>query len=172
MLTLKEYQTRTLDALKVYFRECQRIGKASTAFYEVTEQVYGTGIPYREVKELPGLPYVCLRIPTGGGKTIVACHSIGIAANDLLHNDCPVVLWLVPSNAIKEQTINALKDRTHHYRKALEELIPSVSVLSIQEALYETRPTLATGATVIVSTMQAFRVKAANGHRVIRAIKP
>ena len=78
----------------------------------MTKQVIGTGIPYREVKELPGLPYVCLRIPTGGGKTLVACHSIGIAANDLLHTDNPVVLWLVPSNAIKEQTINALKDKT------------------------------------------------------------
>ena len=166
MLTLKEYQRRALDALRLYFCECQRIGKASTAFYEVTEQVYGTGIPYREVKELPGLPYVCLRIPTGGGKTLVACHAIGVAANDLLHADNPVVLWLVPSNAIKEQTINALKDRTHPYRKALEEIMPSVSVLSVQEALYVTRPTLATGTTVIVSTMQAFRVDETEGRKV------
>lgn len=166
MLTLKEYQTRTIEALRIYFRECLRNGKARTAFYEVTEQVYGTGIPYREVKELPGLPYVCLRIPTGGGKTLVACHSISIAANDLLHNDNPVVLWLVPSNAIKEQTLNALKDRAHPYRMALDETLTSVSVMSIQEALYVARPTLATGTTVIVSTMQAFRVDETEGRKV------
>jgi len=166
MLTLKEYQTRSLETLRVYFRECQRIGKASTAFYEVTEQVYGTGISYRDVKELHGLPYVCLRIPTGGGKTLVACYSVGIAANDLLHTDNPVVLWLVPSNAIKEQTINALKDRNHPYRITLEETMSSVAVLSIQEALYVTRPTLATGTTVIVSTMQAFRVDETEGRKV------
>jgi len=166
MITPKEYQTRALEALRTYFRECQRIGKASTAFYEVTEQVYGTGIPFRDVKELPGLPYVCLRIPTGGGKTIVGCYSVGIAANELLHTENPVVLWLVPSNAIKEQTINALKDKSHPYRVALEETLPSVTVLSIQEALYATRPTLATGTTVIVSTMQAFRVDDTDGRKV------
>jgi type III restriction enzyme len=166
MLKPKEYQTRTLEALRLYFRECQRIGRASTAFYEVTEQICGTGIPYREVEELPGLPYVCLRIPTGGGKTLVACYSIGIAANDLLHSDCPVVLWLVPSNAIKDQTINALKDKRHPYRTTLDEIVSSVSVLSIQEALYVTRPMLSTGATVIVSTMQAFRVDETEGRKV------
>ncbi|RJO60950.1 restriction endonuclease subunit R [candidate division WS5 bacterium] len=166
MLIPKEYQTRALEALRLYFRECQRIGKASTAYYEVTEQIFGTGIPYREVRELPGLPYICLRIPTGGGKTLVACLSIGVAANDLLHADCPAVLWLVPSNAIKEQTINALKDRSHPYRKALEENMPAVSVLSIQEALYVTRPMLATCATIIVSTMQAFRVDEIEGRKV------
>lgn len=166
MFTPKEYQTRTLETLRFYLSACQRFGDADTAFYNLTKQVYGTGMPYREVKELPGLPYVCLRIPTGGGKTLVACHSIGIAANDLLHADCPVVLWLVPSNAIKEQTINALKDRTHPYRKALEETMSSVSVLSIQEALYVTRPTLSTGTTVIVSTMQAFRVDETEGRKV------
>ncbi|BCG47079.1 type III restriction enzyme, res subunit [Citrifermentans bremense] len=166
MLTPKEYQTRTLETLKQYFATCQKLGDADTAFYNLTKQIHGIGIPYREVKELPGLPYVCLRIPTGGGKTLVACHSIGIAANDLLHADAPVVLWLVPSNAIKDQTISALKDRKHPYRQALEEASSSVSVLSVQEALYVTRPTLTAGTTVIVSTMQAFRVDETEGRKV------
>ena len=48
----------------------------------------------------------------------------------------------------------------------LEETMSSVSVLSIQEALYVTRPTLATGTTVIVSTMQAFRVDETEGRKV------
>ncbi|MBT0653449.1 DEAD/DEAH box helicase family protein [Geomobilimonas luticola] len=49
---------------------------------------------------------------------------------------------------------------------ALDETLSSVSVLSIQEALYVTRPTLATGTTVIVSTIQAFRVDATEGRKV------
>lgn len=166
MFAPKEYQTRSLDTLRQYFAACQQFGDANTAFYTMTKQVYGTGIAYREVKELPGLPYVCMRIPTGGGKTVVACYAIGIAANDLLHADNPVVLWLVPSNAIKEQTINALKEREHPYRLALESVVSSVTVLSLQEALYVTRPTLATGTTVIVSTMQAFRVDETEGRKV------
>lgn len=166
MLTLKEYQDRTLETLRSYFATCKHLGDADTAFYNLTKKVYGTGIPYREVRELPGLPYVCLRIPTGGGKTVVACHSISIAANDLLFTDNPVVLWLVPSNAIKEQTLKALKDKAHPYRVALEESLSSVSVLSIQEALYVTRPTLGTGATIIVATIQAFRVDDTEGRKV------
>lgn len=166
MLQLKEYQQRTLDALKSYFQACVSLGNADTAFYDITRQVFGTGIPYRNVKELPGLPYVCLRVPTGGGKTLVACHSVSIAANDLLRADNPLVLWLVPSNAIREQTINALKDRAHPYRKALDATMGSVEVMSIQDALYVQRSTLDTETTIIVSTMQAFRVDDTEGRRV------
>jgi type III restriction enzyme len=165
MITLKDYQRRSLSALKDYFLACQNLG-ADTAFYDITKQTHGTGIPFHKVSELPELPYVCLRIPTGGGKTIVASHSIGIAAKELLHTETPLVLWLVPSNTIKDQTINALKDRNHHYRKAIEETLNSVEVLSIQEALSITRPTLANNAVIIVSTVQAFRVDETEGRKV------
>jgi type III restriction enzyme len=166
MISLKDYQRRALKALSDYFLECQKYESADTAFYDMTRQNFGTGIPYREVQALPGLPYVCLRIPTGGGKTIVASHALGVAAKDLMHAENPVVLWLVPSNAIKEQTIKALKDSNHPYRKAIEETMPSVEVLTVLDALYVTRPTLATNTTIIVSTMQAFRVDETEGRKV------
>ncbi|HLE28716.1 MAG TPA: DEAD/DEAH box helicase family protein, partial [Anaerolineales bacterium] len=120
MFRLKDYQQRALDTLRAYLRECAHLGSADTAFYAVTREVFGAGIPYRPVRELPGLPYVCLRLPTGGGKTVVACHAVSVAAKDLLHADRCVVVWLVPSNAIREQTLKALRDRKHPYRQALE----------------------------------------------------
>lgn len=166
MITLKDYQRRSLQALSDYFVACQQYDSVDTAFYGVTHQSFGSGIPYRVMAELPGVPYVCLRIPTGGGKTIVAAHAAGIAAKEFLHTDVPVVLWLVPSNTIREQTLNALKDRRHPYRQALEEVLPSVEVLSIQEALVVSRPTIAGNATIIVSTMQAFRVDDTEGRKV------
>lgn len=166
MFQLKDYQQRALDSLRVYFAECNRIGNADTAFYELTRENFGAGIPYRPVKELPGLPYVCIRIPTGGGKTVVACYTVGLAAKDLLHADRCVVLWLVPSNTIREQTLRALKDVQHPYRQALEATTGSVSVLDIGEALYIQRPTLDTETTIIVSTMQAFRVEDTDGRKV------
>lgn len=166
MMTLKDYQRRSLKALSDYFVACQQHESVDMAFYSVTRQSFGFGIPYREVTELPGVPYVCLRIPTGGGKTVVAAHSVGIAAKELLHTDTPVVLWLVPSNTIKEQTLKALKNRKHPYRQALETALPSVEVLSIQEALFVSRPTIAANATIIVATMQAFRVDDTEGRKV------
>ena len=126
MLTLKDYQERAKTSLRLYFEECLRIGNADTAFYEVTKTTLGQGVgtPYRAVKELPGLPYVCLRLPTGGGKTLLACHAVNVAAKSFLQTDNAVVLWLVPSNAIREQTLRTLQDtvKTPEAKAAIERL--------------------------------------------------
>lgn len=166
MLQLKDYQQRSLRALQQYFRLCADEGDADTAFYRATKESMGRGIPYQPVGELPGLPYVCLRIPTGGGKTLMACHAVGTATEDLLQADRSVVLWLVPSNAILEQTLRALKDRQHPYRQAVEAEVGAVQVMNIEEALYVSRATLDTATTIIVSTMQAFRVQDTGGRKV------
>jgi type III restriction enzyme len=168
MLTLKGYQQRALEDLRAYFAECARTGDADTSFYVLTESTLGQRVSYKPVRELPGLPYVCIRMPTGGGKTLVACHAIGVAAKDLLHADTPVVLWLVPSNAILQQTLGALKDRSHPYRQAVEADARAVNVLDVEEALYVKRADLNSGTTIIVSTIQSFRVEDTVGRRVYR----
>jgi len=140
-----------------------------TAFYSVTKEIFGEGLKYCPVKELPGLPYVCTRIPTGGGKTLVAAHAVGIATKEFLQVDRSLVLWLAPSNAIREQTLKALRNKSHPYRQALDTLLQSVTVLDIQEAL-SLRPAVCDGSTVIiVSTMQAFRVEDTEGRKVYEA---
>ena len=159
MLVLKDYQHRALEALKDYFNACRRFDDTDTAFYETTTGWYGQGVPYNKVSQLPGLPYVCLRIPTGGGKTLVACHACGVVQRDYLGQEHSLILWLVPSNAIKDQTINALKDHRHPYRMALEAVCGPIEVMSLTEALYLQRAVLIGQTVIIVSTMQAFRVE-------------
>lgn len=166
MLPLKDYQQRALDTLRAYFRLSQQLGDADTAFYHLTRETFGRGVPYRPVEGLPGLPYVCLRIPTGGGKTLVASHAIGIAARDLLHSDHTLVLWLTPSNAIRDQTLHALSDRNHPYRQAVESRVGAVTVMSVGEALYVQPATLNSSTTIIVGTIQAFRVDNTEGRKV------
>lgn len=166
MLRLKEYQQKSLDALQAYCQLTIQLGDADTAFYQLTRTIYGTGIPYHAIPELPGLPYVCLRIPTGGGKTLVACHAIPILKQELLHSDHPLVLWLVPSNAIKEQTIAALQDRNHPYHRALTAQVGPITVLDITQSLFVQRATLDSSLTIIVSTIQAFRVEDTEGRKV------
>jgi type III restriction enzyme len=168
MLELKEYQDRTLGALRGYFRECIGAG-ADTAFYTCTRAHFGQGLPYHAVEEMEGLPYVCSRIPTGGGKTLVACHAVDAARRELLHAETVVALWLVPSNAIREQTLKALKNRSHPYRQALEAAAGPVTILDVENALYVTQATLDAHTTIIVSTMQAFRVEDTTGRRVYRS---
>jgi type III restriction enzyme len=159
-MELRDYQKRSLEALEEYLRRCTAHG-AKTAFVIQTER------PYKSVPQLPELPYVCLRVPTGGGKTLMACHALGIVARDYLHSDRAVCLWLVPSNAIREQTLSALRDRKHPYRQAMEEHFNGqVTVLDLTEALYVQRGTLAGETTVIVSTLQALRRDDTEGLKV------
>ncbi len=166
MLTLKEYQRETLRALETYCQLAAQYNDADTAYYQFTRDEWGIGIPYNPIKELCDMPYICLRIPTGGGKTLLACHIIPIVKRELLHSDYPLVLWLVPSNAIREQTLAALKDRQHPYRQALETELGSVNVMDVSEALYSQRTTMDSHTSIIVSTLQAFRVEDTDGRKV------
>ena len=135
-MQLKTYQQRSLDVLAKYFQNCKQMGNANLAYYATTLEVLGEGVNYHEVDELPGLPYVCLRVPTGGGKTLMASHSVSVATRDFLGLDHSFVLWLTPSTTIRDQTLNALKDRKHPYRSALESTLGSITVLELSEALY------------------------------------
>src|SRR5947207_53408 len=101
MLVLKDYQNRSLEKLGEYFRLTVQ-HDAKRAFVLAAER------PYQDVPGLTGMPYVCLRVPTGGGKTLMGSHAVGIAARELLHAERVVCLWLVPSNVIREQTLAAL----------------------------------------------------------------
>ena len=159
-LPLKEYQESTLETLTEYYQNCLRLQNANTAFYELTQR------PYASVDGLPGMPYVCLRLPTGGGKTFIACHAVGITASELLKTESPIVLWLVPSNAIRDQTLNALKNPDHPYRDAFRSARHNVEILTIGEALYLSPHILNTKTIIIVSTMQAFRVEDTDGRKV------
>ncbi len=166
MLTLKEYQERALDTLRTYFQLTQQFGDADTAFYRLTRESFGRGVSYQPVAGLNALPYVCLRIPTGGGKTLVASHAVGITAHELLHSDHALVLWLAPSNVIRDQTLRALADPNHPYRQAVESRVGAVTVMSVSEALYVQPATLNASTTIIVGTIQAFRVDNTEGRKV------
>ena len=89
---------------------------------------------------------------------------IAIAKTEYLHTDEPLVLWLTPSNIIREQ-MKALRDRKHPYRQAVEEAGSHVTVLDIGEAL-SIQPAQLNGVTIIISTMQAFRVEETEGRKV------
>ena len=103
-------------------------------------------------------------MPTGGGKTLLAAHAIGVAARELLQAPNPMVLWLVPSTAILDQTVAALKTLDHPYRLALaRDFGRDVSILTKAEALAMSRADATGGACVIVSTIQSFRREKPNG---------
>jgi len=169
MITLKDYQIRVLDSLRDFLRQCSMDGRPDAAFQLVQIMNSRQPVPYIPVHAsglLPGMPYVCLRVPTGGGKTLLACHTAGIAMEELLHAERAVVLWLVPSNTILDQTADALRDPRHPYRRALELSCRAVEVLTIEEALHLSRATVEGQTVVIVATIQSFRVEDTTGRKV------
>ena len=63
------------------------------------------------------IPHVCLKVPTGGGKTL-----LGVAALERIKQDTGFVLWVVPTRAIYEQTLKSFRTREHPYRQMLERI--------------------------------------------------
>ncbi len=61
------------------------------------------------------IPHVCLKVPTGGGKTL-----LGVEAVRHLKLGTGFVLWLVPTKAIYTQTWDAFRNKEHPYRQILE----------------------------------------------------
>ncbi|MEZ7881695.1 MAG: DEAD/DEAH box helicase family protein [Brachymonas denitrificans] len=155
----KIYQQQVLDSVEAYFKACHELPSPSIAFTATTERLWGRGLSYNPLSGFPAdMPYFCLRVPTGGGKTWLAAKSVARVNTHLLRCEHSVILWLVPSKPIREQTIKALKDRRHPYHAALREAGP-ITVLDLEEAKSVTRATLDTSTTVIVATRQAFQVE-------------
>ncbi|WP_186079140.1 DEAD/DEAH box helicase [Burkholderia gladioli] len=165
----KAYQQQVLDSAEAYFIACHELPSPSIAFTATTERLWGRGLPYNPLPGFPAdMPYFCMRVPTGGGKTWLAAKSVKAVNTHLLRVEHSVILWLVPSKAIREQTLKALKDHSHPYHVALHEAGP-VNVMDLDEAKSVTRATLDTSTTVIVATRQAFQVEDEESRKVYQS---
>lgn len=65
-------------------------------------------------------PNIVFKVPTGGGKTFLACASLSRILGRYLSTNQGFVLWIVPNDAIYSQTLKALRDRQHPYRQMLD----------------------------------------------------
>lgn len=165
----KTYQQQMLDSIEAYFKACHELPSPSSAFTVTTERLWGRGSPYNPLSGFPvDMPYFCLRVPTGGGKTWLAAKSVQLANTHLLRIEHSVILWLVPSKPIREQTLRALRDRLHPYHTALREAGP-ITVMDLDEAKSVTRATFDTSTTVIVATRQAFQVEEEESRKVYQS---
>ena len=162
----KVYQSQVLESIAAYFEACREYPSAAIAFAAVTEKLWNRSINYHPIDGFEkGMPYFCLRIPTGGGKTWLAAKSVALVDTHLLQNEYSVILWLVPSTAIRVQTLRALKNPEHPYHTALKDA-GAITVVDLNEAKSLTRATLETSTVIIVSTVQAFKREDTEGLKV------
>lgn len=170
-MELKGYQKRALAQLRFFLQRCRaggfadayartlaRIGEPDSPVAGDCAPAYARGV-YTPVEELEDrTPYCCIRLPTGGGKTLLAAHAIKVVADEWMERPRAPVLWLVPSNAILVQTLDALRKPRHPYRVALEEAFGAVAVFDVDERRQIRRQDLLAKTVVIVATMQTFRI--------------
>ncbi|MFZ1829521.1 MAG: DEAD/DEAH box helicase family protein, partial [Candidatus Competibacteraceae bacterium] len=167
-MELKDFQRAALKTLEAYLERARLTADPERAFGETLRQRAPERNlpPYRTLPGLPGVPNVCLRLPTGGGKTLLAAHSIAVAGRAYMEKDYPVVMWLVPTNTIRRQTAEALKKPSHPYRAAIDAAFDGkVSVFDISEITQIRPQDLTEQVSIIVCTIQTLRVSNTEGRR-------
>lgn len=121
-MELKKYQKQVVADLKDYlaqFEDATSPAEAYQRFWEHRQIAVGEGgVPeYQDI--LAGVPRVCFKVPTGGGKTLLAAASLRLIFDALPPGKPKVVVWLVPTEAILSQTLNTLNSPEHPYRQKL-----------------------------------------------------
>ncbi|MFN3466704.1 MAG: DEAD/DEAH box helicase, partial [Candidatus Brocadiales bacterium] len=135
-MELKEYQKKTLEQVRIYLEwlskakdEAIKRGQGlSSEFAEDTfdfpkaawKKVSNESYYSRKNGLGEHLPNFYLKIPTGGGKTLLACHTIDLINRAYLKKQTGIVLWIVPTTQIYRQTLSSLKNREHPYRQVLD----------------------------------------------------
>lgn len=66
------------------------------------------------------IPNICLKVPTGGGKTILSVAALQRINRDYFGRNTGLVLWIVPTESIYSQTLKGLRNREHPYRMQLD----------------------------------------------------
>lgn len=127
---LKKYQQKVVDVIRDFLDTSkQEFDKA----VQVKEQVkYNWVQESFKTKNLNlvdnpenGLgwyyPRVTLKVPTGGGKTILAVEAIREFQQRFAQKRTGLVVWIVPSEIIYTQTISRLRNRTNPLRQLLDQ---------------------------------------------------
>jgi type III restriction enzyme len=149
-MRLKDYQVGALDTLSAYLKilraEYDKRAEESSALEKIPEptrsrmaaqlgdpvatawkEAQQAGLaaspdPWRPLKDGAGrsIPHVCLKLPTGGGKTLLAAHGVDRILVSHFRQTTGFVLWIVPSEAIYTQTKAQLANREHPIRQTLD----------------------------------------------------
>ena len=132
-MILKEYQKRTLATVREFLAGLTEWRDRTAAILAIDPEMSVDWVRKAWEKSAPSriyhprrnglgepLPSFCLKIPTGGGKTLLATKVVGLVNTHYRKRQTGFVLWIVPTTQIYNQTLKALKDRDHPYRQQLD----------------------------------------------------
>ena len=120
MMELKNYQKLVLKDIDAYLDALMKTDGINAAWKEYwASKGIGAGFT-AYYDDLAGAPNVCIKVPTGGGKTFLAASSVKTVFDKLPTGKTKFVVWLVPSDAILTQTVANLSNPNHPYRQRLD----------------------------------------------------
>ena len=132
-MILKEFQQRALATVEAFLEGLTEWRGRAAAVLEHDPEMDVDWVARAWTKTVPSRPYLprrnglgeplpsfCLKIPTGGGKTLLATKVIDLVNTHYRRRQTGLVLWIVPTTQIYGQTLKALKDRDHPYRRQLD----------------------------------------------------
>ncbi|MCC7294021.1 MAG: DEAD/DEAH box helicase family protein [Phycisphaerales bacterium] len=127
-MELKPSQKRVVEEVERYLRalaEGQEKGNRRHAAKDAWEMLGLGRYDERRNGLNEDLPTFCVKVPTGGGKTLIATQVLGSIYRSILHdrNGAGLVLWVVPSSQIYRDTLRRLRDRNDMYRMMLEHAV-------------------------------------------------
>jgi type III restriction enzyme len=168
-MELKNYQKQVINDLEIYLATLDRVGDPGRAFTEYwTEQWYARPDTYFD--RVPGVPYTSLKVPTAGGKTIIAVHALGKLVDRIPVGNPRVVLWFVPWDTILTQTLRAFRDTDHPYRRRLDEMFNGRVSIFDKDAVLSGASFNASSVleetSIIVLSIQSFRAKNKESRKV------
>ena len=168
-MELKTYQKKVIADLTRYLELLNETKSDAAAFRLFWQEKSAPALGrYRNV--IAGVPNLCIKVPTGGGKTFIACNAVRPIFDALPATKTKAVVWLVPSDAILTQTAKALKDTSHPYRQKIDvDFGGRVEVYTKQELLngQNFNPTAVTEQlSVMVLSYDSFRGR---GKEVLKA---
>lgn len=131
-MTLKDYQTTVVNKLKEFYtgakknkEALEKIDKNLRGTLSYVDALYNSlGINFSDrPKNGLGEPYprVCIKVPTGGGKTLIAIEAIREYQNLFAQKRKGLVVWITHRETIYRQTIEKLRDKNHVYRQWLDQ---------------------------------------------------
>ena len=122
-MELKNYQKKVMENLSAYMEAVNNSAGLTSAwknYWAAQDIAVGMGGVPAYNNAIDGVPHFCMKVPTGGGKTFMACASIKRIFDAMPLDKPRVVVWLVPSDPILVQTIKSLSDVNHPYRQRLD----------------------------------------------------
>ncbi|WP_299823633.1 DEAD/DEAH box helicase family protein [uncultured Pontibacter sp.] len=127
-MELKAYQQQVIQHLEEFLKYTQQhklVGEAFNKFWEDKIGPYNplTGEGMRPYKNnVPGAANICIKVPTAGGKTFIACHAVNSIFRAYPVDKPKAVVWLVPWSNLLDQTVKNLSNPAHPYRQKLDAL--------------------------------------------------